>query len=112
MTILACKKGVFFDAQDNEQITRESAPTSRLALTRNSQLHTVIDTCRNRNLEKLLFANPGSPFAGNTGSPNDLTRTLAGTARPRDGEETLLVARLPLPATLGTGSHAVLRFGT
>ncbi len=109
--ILAAEKGMFFDGQDNEQITRGATLTSRLTLTRNSQLHTVVDSSRNRNLEKLLFANPAGSLAGTTGSLNDLTRALTGSARAGDGEEALLIARLPLPAALGTGSQTIFRVG-
>jgi hypothetical protein len=97
------EKLVILNVQDNVQISRRTVLRSCVAFSRYSQLGTIVDTCRNLQLERFFADDAAIAAARMTPILDDLTRAMTLTTSASDAEESLLETDLAISITRLTG---------
>src|SRR5215467_11802234 len=98
---------MFLRVQHNIEIARPAAVNPAFAKARKANASSVLYSRGNFRVNGSLPQDSSLSFALRTGICNYATRALAGWARPRDAEETLLIANL---STAAAGPASGSRF--
>src|SRR6185436_4848352 len=88
---------------DDVEVASRPTCRPRLSLSAEPQTLSRGDPRWNSHGELFLFLHASSAAAGRAWFRDDLTRAAAGAAGPRNGEESLLIPKLPAAVALGTG---------
>src|SRR6478672_1432843 len=94
--------------QNNVKIARWRAVRPRISLVLVSDPRTIFHACRHRYVNGVLAHHACLAFALAAWIGNDPAQALACRARPRHGEETLLISNLAATTARGTGGRSLI----